>query len=403
VAALDATNLALFLDGQTDFATNDTPPELGPIYNGPVFNNSGPTDSATPAVLTTPSIPPTESCATCHGGPHNTPAGGSEGSVEERFGRTDSGLFDALTNEGGSLLQFFAVPGTTPEVLPTSNAFATQANTFALRRTTVLFGAGLIDAIPDAALLANAANEASQFPDQQGEVVMDTDPDVGVAHVGRFGWKCQHATLFSFAGDAYLNEMGVSNTLFPQELVPNQAPVDVALADVKDQPNPLTVQVPGQPNVTLTDIQRFTNFMRFLAVRPTTTPTAALQHGAAVFTSIGCATCHTPSFTTVSSIPALNNQNVQAYSDFLLHDVGTGDGIVQVNLTNATQGQETANELRTAPLIAVQGKGLMHDAASPTVQDAILRHQNQGATARQNFSALSTADQQAVVDFVNSL
>jgi CxxC motif-containing protein (DUF1111 family) len=310
--------------------------------------------------------------------------------VEVRFGQSSGGVFDGLASQGGEVLQFFTVPGGTLEVIPST------ANVFALRRTTGLYGAGLIEAIPDTALIQNAISELNNFPDQAGEVVMDTDPDVNVAHVGRFGWKCQHATLLSFAGDAYLNEMGVSSSLFPEELVANQANVAVTAADVKDQPNPLTVAVPGQPGLQLTDIQRFTNFMRFLGPPPAAAVTDHLTHGKQVFNTVGCAVCHTPSFPTQSSVSALNGQTVQVYSDFLLHDVGTGDGIVQ-------GAADTANKLRTAPLMAVKGHPLMHDSASLTVRDAISRHTNQGAQSAQNFSNLSPADQQAVVDFVNSL
>jgi CxxC motif-containing protein (DUF1111 family) len=367
--------LALFQDGARDFNTVDVAPELGPIFNGPAFNDHGPAASNTPAVLRTPAVPTAESCATCHRG------GGSNGSVEMRFGRTDNDIFDALTSEGGSLLQFFAVPGGTPELLPA------DANTFALRRTTTVQGAGLIEAIPDEQIISNAMAE----PDgQAGEVVMVDEPDLTGAHVGRFGWKCQHASLFAFAGDAYLNEMGVSNTLFPEELAPNGAATPVTA--VKDQPT--AVSIPGQ-TLMLTDIQRFYNFMRYLPL-PLPQQSPHLVHGAQVFNTIGCAVCHTQTFTTSSSVAALDQQKIHVWSDFLLHDVGTGDGIVQ-------GAADTANKLRTAPLIGVAGKGLMHDAGSATVQDAIQRHQNQGQASTDAFNALNADDQQAVVDFVNSL
>jgi CxxC motif-containing protein (DUF1111 family) len=382
---LNATDAALFADGGLDFTSVDVAPELGPIFNGPVFNQAGPTTPNQMPVLTFPQAPPTTmACATCHTG-----NGGSDGSVEVRFGQTAAaGSFDPLAAEGGSLLQFFAVQGATAEVLPA------QANTFALRRTNVLYGAGLIEAIPDSAIIANQQAEVAQNPRAAGNVIMVADPsDNNALRVGRFGWKDQEPSLMAFSGDAYDNEMDVSNTVFPFENVANGPTVTVA---VKDTPNP--VQVPGGV-VQLTDIQRFTNFMRFLALPASHQPGAALTaqqvRGKQLFFTVGCAFCHTPSFPTQSSSAALNGQQAFFYSDFLVHDVGTGDGIVQ--------GQCQANQVRTSPLIAVAGKGLMHDAGSPTVANAIARHQNQSGPSTAGFNALSAEDQAALAAFVNSL
>jgi CxxC motif-containing protein (DUF1111 family) len=239
-----------------------------------------------------------------------------------------------------------------------------------------------------------------------------------VTRVGRFGWKDQQASLLSFSGDAYLNEMGITNALFPDEVTD--------LCNTVAEPN----DKPGADG--LTDIDHFARF-----VRATKAPardarqaaTAGAKKGEALFAKIGCNICHVPTLTTAApgtavnggkfTIPeALGNKTFHPYSDFLLHDVGTGDGILVAmeehygkhmyeikwkNLSLETY-RTSANRMRTAPLWGVRTHSmLMHDGASLTLRDAIVRHRGEASDVTKRFERLSQADQEALVDFLESL
>ncbi|MFI5184270.1 MAG: di-heme oxidoredictase family protein, partial [Vicinamibacteria bacterium] len=162
------------------------------------------------------------------------------------------------------------------------------------------------------------------------------------------------------------------------------------------------------PEDTDNDIVAFTNFMRFLAPPPGDRQQGfgrlgARHHeglevlrGRLLFDSIGCAVCHRAGFTAASPIAAINGQRVDAYSDFLLHDVGTGDGIAQ--------GGAPPNTLRTPPLWGVADSGpYLHDGSAATIKEAIRRHANQGAAAQKAFQALSRAEQEALLEFLDSI
>jgi CxxC motif-containing protein (DUF1111 family) len=223
----------------------------------------------------------------------------------------------------------------------------------------------------------------------------------GALAVGRFGWKNQHASLLSFSSDAYLNEMGVSNRLPPNN-------VDVTrICDVIPDPNNNTTDSQG-----LQDIDRFARFMRATKVPPRDTALAISSDGvagASLFHSVGCDICHVSSITTAPTgtsvnagafiVPAsLGNMLVHPYSDFLLHDVGTGDGIVQ------TGGQETASKMRTPPLWGVRTRTeLLHDGRTNTFFDTIQRHRNEAQPVTNNFNNLSTTQQNQLITFLRSL
>jgi CxxC motif-containing protein (DUF1111 family) len=346
---LSATDQAKFAAGLAAFRQPAQPGVLGPVFN----NNS---------------------CVACHNG--GAPGGAGRVRVT-RFGKTTNGVFDALVNEGGSLLQANAVPGTPRETVPADADVTTP------RRTTPLFGDGLIEAIPDSQIIAFAQAQAAAHPAQAGQVCFVTSPSDGQQHVGRFGWKCQQATVLDFAGDALDNEMGVSNALFPFENQSNAAPLDIPLGQVEDQPDAQGTRI----------IDKDADFMRFLAMPPRATPDPT---GQALFESTGCAVCHNPSYTTVSPIATLNGQTVAAYSDFLLHDVGTGDGIVQ--------GNAPANKIRTSPLIGMSLQPtFLHDGSVNTVAQAIARHGGEAASSVSSFNALSAADRATLLQFVQNL
>jgi len=238
----------------------------------------------------------------------------------------------------------------------------------------------------------------------------------GRVGVGRFGWKDQQASLLSFSANAYLNEIGITNPLFPNEIT--------TLCNTAPEPN--DVRAPDG----LFDIDRITRFIRATkapATDPQTSP--PVTRGSELFDAVGCGTCHVRSLTTAAAgtpidggtyvvPPAMGSVTFHPYSDFLLHDVGTGDGIVQAGPEDYGAGviqilatylsqqslQLTQNKIRTAPLWGVRLQPrLMHDGASLTLRDAILRHQGEGAEETQNFQRLSKQDQEALIAFLSSL
>jgi len=354
----------LFRDGLDQFSeTEGVADGLGPIFNN-------------------------VSCAACHSSPA---VGGASAINETRAARVDNGLYTDLP--GGSLFQSQAIRPDCAETIPP------EANVIAQRQTTPLFGSGLIEAIPDGEIMAYAAAQARAHPDQAGRVNQVQDPPEGTSRVGRFGWKSQHATLLSFAADAYVNEMGITNPLFPIENAPNGDLQKLARCDtVKDPEN-------------TDDINKFANFMRFLAPPPRDpvwdrghdglfghgrNSTSPIENGQQIFERIGCAVCHHAGFRAVSRIEAIDGKRVEAFSDFLLHDVGTGDGIVQ--------GNAKGNEFRTPPLWGIsESAPYLHDGSANTIRDAIQRHANQGAAAQKAFRALSFEDEQALLAFLDSI
>jgi CxxC motif-containing protein (DUF1111 family) len=357
---LTADQLARFQAGKAAFAeAEDAADGLGPVFND-------------------------ASCANCHGLPA---VGGGSDTLETRFGRFANGVFDPLAQFGGSLIQ---VNGIGPfggynyvgEVVPR------QANVVAQRRTTPLFGLGLVDAVPDARFFLIAQEEQHNNPLIAGQVSVVTDAASGQQRVGRFGWKCQQATLFTFSGDAYLNEMGITTPMFPAENCPQG---NCALLEG----NPANTEPNDLDNSTL---QKFTDFMSFLAPPPGGAVTRDAQAGQLIFNQIGCADCHRPTMVTgPSPVAALNQVTFHPYSDFLLHDMGPlGDGIAQ--------NQATGRLMRTAPLWGVRVMtSFLHDGRATTLRGAILAHAGQGGPTRARFANLSATNQARLIAFLNSL
>ncbi|HTS21761.1 MAG TPA: di-heme oxidoredictase family protein [Casimicrobiaceae bacterium] len=355
---LSSTLSAAFAAGLETFQEVDTPASgLGPIFNN-------------------------VSCVACHSTP--APGGGST-ILETRFGRLANGQFDPLTELGGSLLQQQAIDPHVQEVIPP------EANVIAHRITTPLFGAGLIEAIPDAEILLVALQRR---PDGiSGRLSLVTDVASGRTRVGRFGWKAQHATLLSFAGDAYLNEMGITNRLFPTENAPNGNTALVAQYDTVADPEDVT-----DPTTGKADIDMFADFMRMLAPPPTLPLSSDGKAGKSLFSQIGCSNCHVPSMVTGrSNIPAFNVQPVALYSDLLLHDMGSlGDGI--------GQGVAAPGEMKTAPLWGLRARtAYLHDGRATTVDAAITLHDGEAAAARSRYTGLSATQKQQLLEFLGSI
>ncbi len=356
---LTLEQLAEFADGRDDFEQVETVASgLGPIFNN-------------------------VSCAACHSAPI---VGGSSRIVVTRFGRMVNGRFDPLTEKGGTLLHQFAIAPAVREVIPH------EANVIAHRRTTPLFGVGLIEAIPDDAIRQNAL--LAKPAGVKGKVSVITDVASGQPRVGRFGWKAQHATLLSFAADAYLNEIGITSRFFPHDVAPNGNTNLLhqfdTVADPEDQPDPATGK---------SDVDRAADFMRLLGPPPpplALTPSA--QAGQTVFSQIGCAACHKPSFTTgPSPIAALNNKPVPLYSDLLLHDMGSlGDGIAQ--------SAAGTHEMKTPPLWGLRASpAYLHDARAHSVDEAIRAHDGEASSAREHYTHLTPQQRQQLLEFLHSL
>jgi CxxC motif-containing protein (DUF1111 family) len=288
------------------------------------------------------------------------------------------------------------------------------------RTSLGLLGDGFVEAVDDATLEEISKKQCTKNGGKICGMVLYVPvlEAPGETRVGRFGWKDQQASLLSFAGDAYLNEMGITNPLFPDEVT--------NLCNAVAEPN----DKPGSDG--LADIDHFARFMRALKAPARDAKQAATteaKRGEALFAKIGCDTCHVETLTTAApgtvinggkfTIPdALGNKTFHPYSDFLLHDVGTGDGIVivmeehygkkmyQVQWKNFSieKYRSSANRIRTAPLWGVrQQPMLMHDGASLTFRDAIVRHRREASEARKKFARLPRSDQEAIVEFLKSL
>jgi CxxC motif-containing protein (DUF1111 family) len=210
--------------------------------------------------------------------------------------------------------------------------------------------------------------------------------------VGRFGWKAQQASLLGFSADAYLNEMGITNDLALQENAPNDD--EVRLRDCDQVPDP---EDAPDAETGRRGIDNFENFMRFLGPPPRGEITAQVMRGEAIFREVGCAQCHTPAMQTgPNPIAPLDQKTVPLFSDLLLHDVGTGDGIVQ--------GGAGADELRTSPLWGLRmSHPFLHDGSAATIEEAIRRHAGEATRVTRRFRRLRSAQREDLLAFLRSL
>ncbi len=325
------------------------------------------------------------SCASCHS---QGATGGGSVILETRFGRLSGGVFDPLTHLGGSLIQTTGI-GLVGTINYVGEVVPPDANVVARRRSTPLFGLGLVDAVPDSLLQQIADFQQSHTPATAGRLhIVEDIASGGDLRVGKFGWKCQVATLATFSGDAYVNEMGITTPMFPIENAPQG---DESLLDNPDLP----VTPDDSDNSSL---EMFTDFMSLLAPPQQRAFTEDAKKGAVLFAQIGCANCHLPALRTgPSAVGALSNVTFYPFSDFLLHDMGSlGDGIVQ--------GDASGREMRTAPLWGVRVMtSFLHDGRASSLSAAILAHEGQGRAAKRAFSGLSITKKNQIITFLKSL
>jgi CxxC motif-containing protein (DUF1111 family) len=411
IAGLTSQQMTFFQNGQTQFIEVEGVTLTGPGNGGlgPTFNSDScgschsqpSTGGTSPSMNAFPNVGqnPQFTAGQVANGTNRIPFFVLQnGPVREARFKSDYGVHDLFTIQGRTDT---ATPNNCTMAQPDFAAEAAK-NNLSFRIPTPVFGAGLIENIDEATLLANLAGSAS--------------PQLGIAGVPnrsgndgsitRFGWKAQNKSLLIFAGEAYNVEMGITNELFPDErgYPPNPLP---AACIFNPTPEDRTVFESTDPTQVSSDVVSFANFMRFLD-QPIPACTGAgcsppIQAGRALFTSIGCANCHTPSLTTAQSQMATGLSQVQAnlFSDLALHHMGAklADGI--------TQGNAGPDQFRTSPLWGLgQRVFFLHDGRTSNLVDAILEHQSQGSEANQvinNFEALSRLKKQNLILFLRSL
>ena len=410
-----------------------------------------------------------QSCRECH----QTPVSGAASQITElRVGHLDAhGLFqnpEIPINRGSEVIKDRTLVNDRaicPEIQQRVPSTETVRTT---RLVTNILGDGYVEAISDETLLnirklqcrathGKICGQAVRVPVPESE---------GKDRIGRFGWKDQHASLLAFAADAYLNEMGITNSIQKNEVTTTCNPPVTATIPNKD-PNKITEpnSLPDPADNNLEDIDHFASFMRSLKA-PSRDQTAAatsnVKRGAQLFTKIGCATCHVETIVTGKSPAgpgdpglhrdALENRTIHPYSDFLLHDIDTGDGIpvalvehfgrerLEKHLreeagaaaevkepsgksedecsesyqTAVVEGEKrpkllrdtlcARNKIRTAPLWGLRLRSrLMHDGNSVEVDDAIRRHRGEAAQVTERFLKLKPSDQRVLLAFLQSL
>lgn len=330
-----------------------------------------------------------QSCRECH---QNVVTGGASQVTVLRTGRTVGGRF--YESLGGSLIHSRA---TYPDLV---EQVADEDTTRTFRLSTNTLGDGFVEAIANSTLLAIRDSQPAKM--RGTAVVVPVLEANGQSRIGRFGWKSQHASLQSFAADAYLNEMGITSPLFPEE---NSSSGRYVGYGTEYDPKP-------DPEDDGGDVVSFADFMRSTKAPPRGERTTDVEAGETPFKQIGCAVCHIPSITTASPgvwinggtfrVPeALGNKVIYPYSDFLLHDIGTGDGIP---VLPTAEYSTTANQIRTAPLWGLRTRNrLMHDGLAFTLTEAIERHAGQATTVTRAYNALSDAQKKQLLAFLNSL
>ncbi len=343
-------------------------------------------------------------CVECH---QSVDVGAFSQTMEFRAGHIINGAF--VDAPGGQLIH---ARGTDSDIV---EHISTAETVKAFRVTTSTLGDGFVECISNTDLQNNVAAEPSA---QRGTLTAVPVVEANNAlRIGRFGWKAQQASLLSFAGDAYLNEMGITNKFdgsggrssSDPNAGKNENPASTA-DGVINVTFPSAFDPVADPEDDGGDVLAFADFMAATRAPGRQNPIpAAATRGDALFTSTGCAVCHTRTLTTAApgtlinggafAVPvALGSKIIHPFSDFALHNIGTGDGIVQ----NA--GQSSANQMRTAPLWGIRARNrLMHEGLNITIFDSIQMHAGQATSARNNFNFLTAAQRSDLIAFVLSL
>ena len=350
---------ALFERGRGLFQTEFTP-ETG---LGPLFNNNA--------------------CSQCHEDPV---VGGIGEEVERHATAFRATAFraptcDDLGAHGGPVIQDSVTPALHAALGIDREPVPAAATDTAVRTTASLLGFGLLEAVPDAEILA-LADQA----DRNGDGISGRPNRTADGRVGRFGRKGQVATLREFTAGAFVNEMGITSPTEPREQTIDGAPLPAGVDPTPD------------PELTQDAVDATTAFIRLLAPPAPLPRTFVEERGRVTFVLIGCAGCHVPALVTgFNRVPALNLKIVRAYTDLLLHDMGPG-------LADICLGQARRAEFRTEPLMGLRFKTtFLHDGRAPTIAAAIRLHAGEAARARNRFLALSWLERSALVRFLQGL
>jgi CxxC motif-containing protein (DUF1111 family) len=362
--------LTAFNEGRRRFITAETPATgLGPVFND-------------------------RSCLSCHSDPVPGGTGLNQDTFVKRFGRpglqasdrfglqTPSMQFNALISLGGPTIQRKSVAEDLSGCQLQGETVPGEATVVGPRQPTPLFGLGLIQAIPDWAILARA-----DPTDANGDGIAGR-ANTANGILGRFGWKASVATVSDFVGLALVTEIGITNLLYPNELSPQGRPIPAGCKVTPDLEDADGARLTGM-----------TAFLTFLGPPPRGPITAEVRRGEALFAKIGCAACHTPTMKTgPSSNPALNQVDVPLYSDLLTHYVGAAldDQI--------SEGDVGGGRWRTPPLWGLRlRKFYLHDGQTSDLVRAIALHSGEAALSRDTFVGLSPAEQAILLAFLKSL
>lgn len=396
VPGLTAQQLALFAAGKATYEKDFTITEgLGPLYNR-------------------------TSCAACHGAPVT---GGQDPEVTANnvthFMIENQGNWFLALEFGGPVQQVRSIanhPGgeacsIQPEVVPPLPGLRTSN-----RHTPPVFGFGLLDAVPDEEILEYQGKRPWKDP----SVIGFANPGIelealvrlqaftfditrkqpaGIGRVGRFGWKAQTATLWQFTTEPFNIELGVSTPFFPRENTPNGGPVPAGCGLAGAQPNDT-----GSAN----SLKLF-HFQALLGAPPSRPLTPSARYGAVIFQAVGCADCHRAKLKTgdyhlanpdgsVQRVDALSDKEIFPYSDLLVHDMGPGleDGRVM--------GRASGRFWRTTPLWGNRFKTrFLHDGRATTLDEAIDLHGGEAASSTQRYGQLSSAQEAALLEFIEGL
>src|SRR3989454_2695365 len=415
IAGLTNTELAFFDAGKDEFAEEEEVTEgLGPTMN---LGSCGGCHLHRALGGTSPPVNPQIALAKKNGAANTIPSFITlNGPVREaRFvrnpdGTPDGGVHDLFTIAGRA-----DAPGCKLAQPDFEQELARRNVIF--RISTPVFGAGLIEQIPDKAILANQANDAPMKRSfrirGRPNIVLAGHTISGQANnngndgtAARFGWKAQNKSLLLFSGEAYNVEMGITNELFQTER--DETPT----CQFDTVPNDVTKTDGTPPLGAISAIEKLAFFARFLAA-PAPSPDTpggveSIARGRTLFSSTGCALCHTPTLNTGNaSVAALRNQAVNLFSDLLVHDMGLGlsDGV--------TQGQAGPREFRTAPLWGLgQRLFFLHDGRTSDLREAIRAHRSgsrillnasEANAVVRRFNALPDVRKQDILNFLRSL
>ena len=412
---LTASQLKLFQAGLDDFQQAEGVGDgLGPRFN---LDSCHGCHSQPASGGTSPAVNPQVKVATDFGARNTVPYFVTlNGPVREaRFKYNPDGTRD------GGVHAIFVISGRKDDTGDASKCTITQENFWAqgqsnnivFRIPTPTFGAGLIEAISDSAIIDNQTANANGKAalgifgrPHRVRVTGATNNNGNDGTIARFGWKAQNKSLLLFSGEAYNVEMGITNELFTQERdeTPN--------CQFARTPNDVTDPDGATPAATISGIERFAFFMRLLAP-PTPSLTlpggaASIASGKALFQSTGCAYCHTPTlYTGNAAIRALRNKPVHLFSDVLVHQMGPGLA------DDINQGQAAGDEFRTAPLWGLgQRIFFLHDGRTSDLLVAIRAHKSAGNNRFQaseanavidKFNQLSEPQKQDLLNFLRSL